>query len=263
MNILLTNDDSLSTPGLELLRKELCRLGKVTTVIPSNQRSASSHAITIFQPLFINKILCGARQEYIYTLDGTPTDCVKIALSKMMKKLPDIVVSGINAGANVGVDVFYSGTVAAALEASLWGLTSFAVSVEKSSKRNPDFKKAARKSVSLIKSLLAMKPARGSVFNINLPNQFHRSRIKGTKFTHQDLAMTRDEFIQGTDPRGRHYYWMKSGPAAQWQKKRKTEHLLPILAPSDLKTLRAGYISITPLKANFTDYQFLANPPKI
>ncbi|MEK7450226.1 MAG: 5'/3'-nucleotidase SurE [Planctomycetota bacterium] len=275
MNILLTNDDGADSPGLLALQKELHKFGRVTTIAPLHQHSAVSHSISIFKPLFVHKTsYFGAKNHYSLILDGTPADCVKIALCKFMNKFPDIVVSGVNDGANVGGDIFYSGTVAAALEASLWGINSFAVSLEKSPRGKSNFPAAARKAVSVIKSLLSAKLPNGSMFNINLPRSRLTPlmagrdgtgvlRVKGIKFTHQDLTITRDEFIHSTDPRGRSYYWMKSGPEATWQKKRKTENTLVLSVPSDIKTLRAGYISVTPLLADFTDNQFLANHPQI
>lgn len=253
MNILLTNDDGLETGGLKALYYELKKLGEPTIISPVTQKSAVSHAITIFSPLFTQKVTtyldCNTP---LYAVEGTPADCVKLALGKLLKKKPDIVVSGINAGANIGVDIFYSGTVAGALEGALWGITGFAVSLEKpAGSADFDFPSAAKSAVQIIKSIMLSKTAAGSVFNINIPNR-KSNRIKGIKFTRQDCGFLPDQFVSGIDPRGRQYYWVKPIPKKAQPKPPKGKFMV-----SDIKALKSGYISVTPLKANLTDYNLL------
>lgn len=273
MRILLTNDDGLKTEGLKALHNELERVfgqGTITVVSPLHQQSAVSHSITIFSPLFIEKVNGYLNNKSsLYAVQGTPTDCVKLALRYLMNSKPAVVVSGINEGANVGVDVFYSGTVAGAIEGALWGIPSFAVSTETPNGKRPDFKLSARLAVNIIKTLLDAKLPAGRAFNINVPNSGRRT-IKGIKYTRQDIRLSPEEFERGIDPRGRHYYWMKPGPkrfdlrlsgyhSSKYLKRIKTEECI---LPSDLETLRAGYISVTPLRTNLTDYQLLAYLPK-
>lgn len=262
-HILLANDDGLAAEGLTRLRNELSRLGKITVVAPLYEQSGSSHAITISQPLLVNP--SNTRKGHIasYAVRGTPVDCVKLAFAQILKRLPDLMVSGINLGANVGVDIFYSGTVAAALEAALWNIDSFAISVEKSPRRNNDFRSVAQLSVKIIKSILITGSYPGVVFNINIPCLPVR-RIRGIKYTRQDLIMVKDEFSRGRDPRGRNYYWMRSGPELKRDRKRTVglKCQLPQVI-SDVVALRSGYISITPLKPDLSYYQILAKPPKV
>ena len=289
MRILLTNDDGLETDGLKVLYHALeTAFGRrsVTVISPFHQQSAVSHSITIFSPLFIEHIdgYLGNKST-VYAVRGTPADCIKLALGQLLKQRPEVIIAGINAGANLGVDVFYSGTVAAVLEGAFWGIPSFAISVEKPHGRQPDFKTPVRYAVEVIKSLLGAKLPASVAFNINIPNP-GRGLPKGIKYTRQDIHFSADEFTRGVDPRGRHYYWMKEGKnrlttnlpvplARQTGHKRSTiKRTAPMsigvvatkpgscILPSDIETLRAGYISVTPLRTNLTDYQLLAYLPK-
>ncbi|MFH0888481.1 MAG: 5'/3'-nucleotidase SurE [Planctomycetota bacterium] len=259
-HILLTNDDGLGkSEGLKSLYLSLSKRFTVTVVAPFYEQSGKSQSITILSPIFIDKINNDKKGvDYIYAVKGTPTDCVKIAFSYILKRLPDFVVSGINLGANVGLDVFYSGTVAAAIESSFWGVTSFAVSVEKHThqKKKLDLRKISQIAGKVIRSLIKTNPPRGSIFNINIPS--NTSSIKGIKYTRQDLRLIKDNFIKGIDPRGRHYYWMTSGHRTISPTDSPDDKFL-----SDIMTLKSGYISITPLKANFTNDTFLTNHPQI
>jgi len=240
----------METVGLKALCRELKQLGSVTVVSPYTEQSAVSHAITIFNPLFISKnttYLCD--DTTLFILKGTPADCVKVALSRLLKKKPDIVVSGINAGANVGADIFYSGTVSAAMEGALWGITSFAVSLEKRSNVKLDFTATAKSAVKIIRSLLKMP--KGSIFNINVPS-INPKKIKGAIYTRQQHTVLADNFVKGIDPRGREYYWVKAIPHInQPALKDKIEGI------SDIEALKKGYISITPLKPDLTNYNML------
>lgn len=273
-HILLSNDDGLESIGLKALQKQLQKLGKVFVVAPAQQQSAVSQSITIFQPIFVRSVSYGNRQQSTYSVHGTPTDCIKLALVKLMKQKPSFAVVGINDGANVGVDTFYSGTVGAALEAALWRITSFAISLEQNPHRAPDFQGAARIASGLIKSIMTQPHPyfQGTAFNINLP-AMPSHRIKGVKYTRQDNRFSPEEFVKGIDPRGRVYYWMKAGPKARpyssnkvfpfgQSEKNKTSSSHSSILPSDIEALQAGYISITPLKSNLTAYQTLLHLPK-
>ena len=261
--ILLVNDDGLTAEGLTRLRNELLPFGKITVVAPLDERSGSSHAITISQPLFVSSLSNRRPRVSSYTVKGTPVDCVKLALAELLKKAPDLVISGINLGANVGVDVFYSGTVAAALEAALWDINSFAISVARPLKGYPDFRLAAKLGIKIVRSILASRSYPGVVFNINIPCLPLR-RIRGIKYTRQDLSMVRDEFYHGRNPRGGQYYRIKSGSEAKRDKKQNVSwrNQLPQVI-SDRAALKSGYISITPLKPDLSYYQILAKPPRV
>lgn len=262
-HILLTNDDGLATEGLKSLCTELARFGKITVVAPLYEQSAASHSITIFQPLFFNTVKVAHYRMPFYAVRGTPVDCVKLAFSRILKRRPDLMIAGINLGANVGLDTFYSGTVAAAFEAAFWQVNAFAISVEQPSRGCPDFKSISKLGVKLVKSILATTPHPGVVFNINIPCR-PLNRIRGVKYTRQCLTTVKDEFIRGRDSRGRNYYWIKSGTESMRDEKRtmRLRNQLPQVV-SDLRALRDGYISITPLKPDFSDYQILANPPRV
>lgn len=251
-NILLTSDDGAEKiDGLYNLYLAFGKKHNVTVVTPLYEQSGQSQSITLLSPIFINKA------NGFYYIKGTPTDCVKISFGYLLKKLPNFVVSGINLGANVGLDVFYSGTVAAAIEASFWGVTSFAVSVErKLDKKKSDFKRLAKIAREIIENLIKTNPPKGSIFNINIPHNI--LSIKGIKFTKQDTRFIKDGFIKGVDPRGRDYFWMRAGYLKGPDKnKSKKIGRRPFLI-SDLDAIRNGYISITPLKPHCTNESLIA-----
>ena len=166
MRILLTNDDGIYAPGIAALRKGLSGLGEVAIVAPDGERSAIAHSITLNSPLRVGEVYVG--EEFLgFAVDGSPADCVKIAVSEILDDEPDIVVSGINPGTNAGINVLYSGTVAAALEGAILGITSVAVSMELTQK--PDFDGAVGLAVKVIGQLIDRKPPKGSIFNISIP----------------------------------------------------------------------------------------------
>jgi 5'-nucleotidase len=258
-NILLTNDDGLEkSEGLNCLFRVLRKRFAVTVVAPFYEQSGTSQSITILSPIFVNKISYDKKNNnYSYAVKGTPTDCIKIAFNYILKKLPDFVVSGINLGANVGLDIFYSGTVAAAIESSFWGVTSFAISVERSIhyKIKPDLMLIAQIAERVIRLIIKSDPPRGSVFNINIPLPI--SSIKGIKMTQQNLGLVKNNFVRYIDPKGHYYYWMKYSSETRCRKIKQKYYLSNELVLSDLNALKLGYISITPLKPDFTDNQFL------
>lgn len=236
IRILVTNDDGIFSDGLHALAAALAEVGEVTVVAPATEQSASAHSLTLVRPLRIRRH--GDRQ---YSVDGTPTDCVTLALTRIMADaLPQVVVSGINYGPNLGDDVTYSGTVAGALEASVFNLPGIAVSLYTQSKF--EFSHAAAYSAELTRRVLASGLPSGTILNVNIP----AGPIKGTRLTHQGIKMARADVVEGIDPRGRPYYWI-----GQQQISWKEDE------GSDYAAVAKGYVSITPLRTDMTDYRAL------
>src|SRR5205807_5189669 len=170
MRILLTNDDGIYAPGLRALRLELMKLGTVTVVAPATEQSAAGHSITLLTPLLVQEVR-DEHQEFLgWAVEGRPADCVKLALQELLPELPDLIVSGLNAGSNAGINVLYSGTVAAAIEGSFFRQTSFACSLGYSKVIPPDFQRGAALARQIIEQVMAKRPERGSLFNVNIPS---------------------------------------------------------------------------------------------
>ncbi len=167
MRILLTNDDGVFAPGLRALRKELMRLGDVTVIGPALEQSGVGHSITLLQPLVVKPVDYEDGAAAGFMVEGSPADCVKLAICELLGRPPDLIVSGINAGSNAGINVLYSGTVAAAIEGAFFKITSIAVSLELA--EHFDYPHAARNAVRVIERILANNPKPGSLFNVNLP----------------------------------------------------------------------------------------------
>ena len=234
--ILVTNDDGIHSPGIIALAEALETLGEVIVVAPAHEMSAASHSLTLTRPLRIDEI--DARH---YSVDGTPTDCVTLAMNKILKDHPpDLVVSGINKGGNLGDDVTYSGTVAGALEASIYGLPGIAVSLVQ--RTNFDFRHAARFAAELTRRVLGDGLPRGTLLNVNVPP----GEIRGVRVTRQGNKIIRPNVIEGTDPRQRKYYWIGE-ESLIWNEE----------AGTDYEALRQGFVSITPLRTDLTDYNAL------
>ena len=234
--ILVTNDDGIHSPGIIALAEALETLGEVIVVAPAHEMSAASHSLTLTRPLRIDEI--DARH---YSVDGTPTDCVTLAMNKILKDHPpDLVVSGINKGGNLGDDVTYSGTVAGALEASIYGLPGIAVSLVQ--RTNFDFRHAAQFAAELARRVLGDGLPRGTLLNVNVPP----GEIRGVRVTRQGNKIIRPNVIEGTDPRQRKYYWVGE-ESLIWNEE----------AGTDYEALRQGFVSITPLRTDLTDYSAL------
>ena len=246
MRILLTNDDGILAPGLVALYRELTALGQVTIVAPTTPQSAVGHAISVSQPLFMQEILVteGIRG---HSVDGRPADCVKVAVLELMKSdPPDLVVSGINHGENVGINVLYSGTVAAAVEGAFYGIPAVAFSLAFAEQM--DFQAAAR----LARGILAQvtSPARrtGLLLSVNFPD-LSQGPPKGLRVCRMSIRPTEESLIRRLDPRGRPYYWMSGG-------------FVPTGQPHpdcDQVALADGYATVTPLKFDLTDSPRLAD----
>lgn len=240
MRILLTNDDGIYAPGLRALRKELMRIGDVTVVAPATEQSAVGHSITLLTPLLIQEVVDENNVKMGWAVEGRPADCVKLALLQLLKEPPDVVVSGLNAGSNAGINVLYSGTVAAAIEGAFYQRLSIAVSLEYVQPKPLDFPRAAELARRVVEQIIARKPAPGSLFNVNIPS-FDRGPVKGIRVVPQNIAPYQETFDRRIDPRGRVYFWNSPGfscPEPQ--------------SDSDVILLSEGYITVTPLQYNLT-----------
>lgn len=234
--ILVTNDDGIHSAGIVALAEALGAVGDVTVVAPAYEMSAASHSLTLMRPLRIQKI-----DDAHYSVDGTPTDCVTLAMNHILKDCPpDLVVSGVNKGGNLGDDVTYSGTVAGALEASIYGLPGIAVSLVQ--RVDFDFGAAAEFAAELARRVLGDGLPRGTLLNVNVPP----GPVRGVRITRQGTKILRPTIIEGTDPRQRKYYWIGE-EAITWNEEEGT----------DYEALRHGLVSITPLRNDLTDYRVL------
>jgi 5'-nucleotidase len=243
LQILLTNDDGIHAPGLAALHQELRRLGEVTVVAPESEQSAVGHAISLSSPLRVKKALLGGG-VWGWAVSGTPADCVKIALAELLPEMPQLVVSGINLGPNVGINVLYSGTVSAATEAAILGAKK-AVALSLNIYKDPDFITAARVAGKLLSRLQRQPLSAAVCLNVNLP-ALPEEEIKGVRLTRQDTGPLVERFDRRVDPREHLYYWL-----AGINDRRE-------LAPdTDYGALQAGYISITPLHHDLTHYPSL------
>ncbi|MCM8779814.1 MAG: 5'/3'-nucleotidase SurE [Candidatus Omnitrophica bacterium] len=241
MNILITNDDGIYSEGIFALYQALKTLGDVTVVAPDTERSAVGHAITLSDPLRVKPVK-RAGKFFGYATTGTPADCVKLATRAILKKRPDIVVSGINLGPNTGYSVLYSGTVSGATEGAILGISSFAISL--STFEKPDFKPAADFAKALTRIVIKHGLPEGTLLNVNVPAAA-KSKIKGVKITKQSKAVYLESYCKRQDPRKHTYYWL----TGEEIKARRQED-------TDIEALRKNYISITPIHCDMTDYAF-------
>src|SRR4029079_1823206 len=250
MRILLTNDDGIYAPGLRALRHELKHLGDVTVVAPATEQSAAGHSVTLLTPLLVNEVFEDNGKTFVgWAVEGRPADCVKLALLELLPDPPDVIISGLNAGSNAGINVLYSGTVAAAIEGAFYRRTAIAVSLEYD-KKIYDFPAAARYARQVIEQILATKPAQGLLFNVNLP-VLERGPVRGVKVLPQNVSPYTEKFDRRVNPRGRTYFWASP------------DFLCPDPHPgSDVEALRDSFITITPLKFDLTDHARLAEMQK-
>lgn len=237
--ILVTNDDGIGSASLPKLLKALSAVGRVFAVVPDREQSGSSHSITLTRPLRVARI-----SSNLYTLDGTPTDCVNAALLGGLPFPPiDLVVSGINHGPNLSEDVFYSGTVAGAREGALFGLPAVALSLV-TSRKNPDWSFAVSFAASLVRQRTWRK---GDLLNVNIPDR-PRQDIRGVRVTRLGSRRYKDVLLKRLDPWGQPYFWLKG------------EGLTYTPTPgTDCYEVRRGYVSITPLSLDLTDHGRLAD----
>ncbi|MFW6108386.1 MAG: 5'/3'-nucleotidase SurE [bacterium] len=243
MQILLTNDDGIHAPGLAALRDAVADLGETVVVAPDIERSGVAHSITLAHPLRIRKVY---RDDTLfgYGVNGAPADCVKLGCDQILGDRPDLLLSGINLGPNAAINILYSGTVAGAIEGAVLGIPSVALSLAEVDE--PNFPQAAAVARELIERLApdALDPR--TVLNVNIPG-LPRTDIRGVRVTHQSRTGYDDYYDRRTDPWGRDYYWITG------ELQRHFEHE----PDSDLRALRDGYVSITPLHFDLTDYEAL------
>lgn len=243
MNILITNDDGIYSEGIRALYESLKTIGKVTIVAPDAERSAVGHAITLSDPLRVKKVNRFGK-FFGYATTGTPADCVKLAIRALLKKKPDLIVSGINLGPNVGYSVLYSGTVSGATEGAILGIPSFAISL--ATFTNPDYSFSAKFAKKLAKQIIQNKGLpKGTLLNVNIP-AVSRKDIKGIRIVRQSEKAIEERFDKREDPRKRIYYWL-TGEVVKSDKKED----------ADIETIRNNYISITPIHCDMTDYDFI------
>ncbi|MGA2296864.1 MAG: 5'/3'-nucleotidase SurE [FCB group bacterium] len=244
INILVTNDDGIDSPGIFALVQSLKKLGNITVVAPDRQQSAVGHSLTVLNPLRVTPFHLNG-EMFGYSVNGTPTDCVKLAISSLVKTKPDLVVSGINYGQNTSVNILYSGTVSAATEGMLIGIPSIAVSLA-TYEYKADFSIAAEYALKISEELLKTGLEEGTLLNVNVP-PIPKSKIKGIKITSHSNSFWKDKYELRKDPFGRKYYWF-SGEYNVTERNINT----------DDAAILAGYISVTPIHFNFTNTKLLA-----
>src|SRR3984885_10089960 len=241
VRILLTNDDGIYAPGLRALLPELRKVGQVTVVAPATEQSAVGHSVPLTAPLIVQEILDDERQPIGWAVEGRPADCVKLALRELLSEPPDLLVSGLNAGSNAGINVLYSGTVAAAIEGAFFKCTSIACSLDYTRARPLDFARAAGLARQVVEQLVARRPTPGTLFNVNIPD-FDKGPVRGVRTVPQNVV----PYIEGSydrrpDPRGRVYFW--SSP----------DFFCPEPHPdTDVSALAEGYVTVTPLQFDLT-----------
>jgi 5'-nucleotidase len=248
VRILLVNDDGIHAPGLRALREVLTELGEVTTVAPLTEQSGVGHGITYLHPIMVKEIHEHGK-HYGWAVDGSPADCTKLGVLEFCQGRPDLIVSGINSGANIGINVLYSGTVAAAIEGAFFGITSIAVSIQQSTKCPSDYPQAARSVLPLIRRLLADYPQPGQLWNINFPPTSEEPPV-GVKFASMGVKRHDDTIEKRIDPRGRPYYWSGLDPLRN--------HALD--PGTDVAELKQRYVTITPLHFDMTNHDQLNQP---
>jgi 5'-nucleotidase len=246
MHILVTNDDGIRAPGLLALAESLKNLGKVSVMAPDRNWSASGHGRTLEHPLRAKESLMGEGIQ-AWAIDGSPADCVALGLNGFLNEKVDLVVSGINSSSNLGQDVFYSGTVSAAMEAAIWGVPGIAVSLCTPDNLNgpADYGIAAEAALQVARTAASNQLKPGLVLNVNIP-YLPEGHLSGIQVTRQGLRVYHDHVESRSDPRGKPYYWVIG------------ESPTSIPEPgTDVGAVAEGYVSVTPLHLDMTAYQCL------
>ncbi len=231
--IFITNDDGINSPGLQALQLALAEVGNTVTVAPVRDNSAVSHSLTMNRPLRVQKL-----SPNVYTVDGTPTDCVALGLKKILDRPPDLLVSGINGGPNLGDDISYSGTVSAAIEGTMYGIPSMALSV---GGRQPyDFRAAMRVAVCMARKILHHGLPANTLLNINIPS----GKTYGTiRVTRQGRRLWENSIHEILDPQGSKHYWIGGGTAVADPNE-----------DTDVHAFAGGNVSITPIQLDLTNH---------
>ncbi len=244
MKILLTNDDGIYAPGLAALERQLQQLGDVTIAAPLTEQSGVGHSITYLKPLMAREMFDDEGRRRGWAVEGSPADCVKLAICALLPERPDLVVSGINSGLNAGINVLYSGTVAAAIEGAFFRTTSVAVSLEYHEAARYDI--AAELAVGVIEQMLTKQNATNHLYNMNIPMAALENPAD-VKIVPMATSPWGEDFRKKIDPRGRPYYWangLQPDP--------------PSHEETDLSALRAGNITLTPLNFDMTQREKLS-----
>jgi 5'-nucleotidase len=249
MRILLSNDDSVHATGIKELFKELKKVGEVWVVAPLEEKSTTGHSLTIHKPIRVLKM-----EKQFYGVSGSPADCVNIGIREILKFNPDLVVSGINRGANLGQDVYYSGTVSAAREACIWGIPAIAVSLSVEFAKvlrgqKMQYGAAARVTANLIRQIMGRSKSKPiplhTLLNINVPNlPFHK--IKGIRLARQGFRHYSGSILKRTDHRGRDYFWI----GGKYKGYRKDDG-------TDCFAVDQGFVSVTPMQLDVTDDKYM------
>ena len=252
--ILVTNDDGVNSRGIKALSDALKSVGDVYVIAPETEQSAVGHALTLHRPLKFEKI-----NNKTYFINGTPTDCVILGVNKLLPQKPGLLVSGINDGGNMGDDITYSGTVAAAIEGTLLGIPSIAVSFAKDvqngrgyHKKSSKLQAAARFAKKLSMQVLKKGLPRDTLLNVNVPDS---AKIKGIRITRQGKRIYDNSIQETSDPRGRKHFWIGGG-LPTWESGKDT----------DFEAVQKGFISVTPIHLDLTNYsalEFMKNKWKI
>lgn len=243
MLILLTNDDGIYAPGIRALEKELRQIAEVCVVSPAVEQSGVGHSVTFLSPIVVREEFENNKPRG-WAVEGSPADCVKLGLFEFCTRKPDLVVSGINGGLNAGINVLYSGTVAAAIEGAFFGLTSVAVSLEYT--EHAEFSQAAVLARKVILQILEQKGPEPQLFNVNIPT----AALAGTpqvKIVPMGLDRYGEAYEKRIDPRGRAYYWATNDPPPQ-----------PGETETDLTALSKGHVTVTPLDFDLTKHKYFS-----
>jgi 5'-nucleotidase len=238
--ILVTNDDGVSSPGIVALAKALQPVGEIFIVAPEGEQSAVGHSLTLHRPLKFGKI-----NHNTFSINGTPTDCVILGVNRLLPQKPDLIISGINNGGNMGDDITYSGTVAAAIEGTLLNIPSIAISFAGAMRgpRSARLQEAAKFAKKLAKLVLHKRLPQDTFLNVNVPDC---PKIKGIELTRQGKRVYDNSIQEMSDPRGRIHYWIGGG-VPLWESGEDT----------DFKAVRNGFISVTPVHLDLTNYKAL------
>jgi 5'-nucleotidase len=242
LNILVSNDDGINAPGIYALVQQLKSLGKVTVVAPDKQQSAVGHAITMNYPLRVHPFQKNG-EFFGYAVEGTPADCVKLAVRALLKQKPDILVSGINHGSNTAISVIYSGTVSAATEGTILGIPSIAISL--TTYGPPDFRYGAKLAKKLTRIVARKGLPKGTLLNVNVP-PIDEKEIRGIRVTRQGKSVWDDRFDLRRDPGNKEYYWLTGS-----LEERDEE------SDVDQRAVTNKYVSITPIQYDLTDHKMI------
>ncbi|MEL7037045.1 MAG: 5'/3'-nucleotidase SurE [Cyanobacteria bacterium J06592_8] len=249
MKLLVSNDDGIFAQGIRSLANHLAEVGhEVIVVCPDQERSATGHGLTLHQPIRAEKVESVFHPNVqAWACSGTPADCVKLALFGLLDTMPDLVLSGVNHGPNLGTDVLYSGTVSAAMEGTLEGITSVALSLGSYSAR--EFEGAVHFAERLVKQIQDQPLPQPLLLNVNIP-AIPESEIVGVAITRQGIRRYIDTFEKRVDPRGKTYYWLAGEVLEDIE---EPQDLLNSNVPTDVQALRDKYITVTPLQYNLTN----------